>query len=92
MGMQPCEGTEAVPPNARSHTVLLAGTFVGNQSVLVRLSFGIDAGNQVCVRVCMNMCRAKLHIVGVTPRVPSHGAVLASRPGGHEAGGPGRHL
>ena len=31
MGMQPCEGTEAVPPNARSHTVLLSGTFVGNQ-------------------------------------------------------------
>ena len=27
--------------------MLLAGTFVGNQSVLVRLSFGIDAGNQV---------------------------------------------
>ncbi len=33
LGMQPCEGTEAVPPNARSHTVLLAGTFVGNQQV-----------------------------------------------------------
>ncbi len=33
LGMQPCEGTEAVPPNARSHTVLLAGVFVGNQQV-----------------------------------------------------------
>lgn len=33
LGMQPCEGTEAVPPNARSHTVLLAGTFVGDQQV-----------------------------------------------------------
>ena len=51
MGMQPCEGTEAVPPNARSHTVLLAGTFVGNQAVLVRLSFGIDAGGQVAMKL-----------------------------------------
>lgn len=33
LGMQPCEGTEAVPPNARSHTVLLAGIFVGYQQV-----------------------------------------------------------
>lgn len=33
LGMQPCEGTEAVPPNARSHTVLLAGLFVGHQQV-----------------------------------------------------------
>jgi hypothetical protein len=33
LGMQPCEGTEAVPPNARSHTVLMAGLFVGHQQV-----------------------------------------------------------
>lgn len=33
LGMQPCEGTEAVPPNARSHTVLLAGIFLGDQKV-----------------------------------------------------------
>ena len=33
LGMQPCEGTEAVPPNARSHTALLAGIFVGYQQV-----------------------------------------------------------
>ncbi len=33
LGMQPCEGTEVVAPNARSHTVLLAGLFVGNQQV-----------------------------------------------------------
>ena len=30
LGMRPCEGTEAVPPNARSHTTLLSGMFVGN--------------------------------------------------------------
>lgn len=33
LGMQPCEGSEAVPPNARSHTALLAGICVGYQQV-----------------------------------------------------------
>lgn len=33
LGMSPCEGTDAVPPNARSHTVLLAGTIVGDVQV-----------------------------------------------------------
>ncbi|KXZ54500.1 hypothetical protein GPECTOR_4g565 [Gonium pectorale] len=51
LGMQPCEGSEAVPPNARSHTVLLAGIFVGYQQVLVRMSFGIDAGNNVAMKL-----------------------------------------
>jgi coatomer protein complex subunit gamma len=36
LGMHPCEGTEAVPPNARSHTVLLAGQFPGDTRALVR--------------------------------------------------------
>ncbi|KAG2436060.1 hypothetical protein HYH02_011571 [Chlamydomonas schloesseri] len=51
LGMQPCEGSEAVPPNARSHTALLAGIFVGYQQVLVRMSFGIDAGNNVAMKL-----------------------------------------
>eukprot|EP00955_Chlamydomonas_euryale_P034968 349934-Chlamydomonas_euryale.AAC.5 len=51
LGMQPCEGTEAVPPNARSHTVLLAGLFVGGSQVLVRLSFGMDAGGAVAMKL-----------------------------------------
>lgn len=51
LGMQPCEGTEAVPPNARSHTVLMAGIFVGNQQVLVRMSFGLDASGQVAMKL-----------------------------------------
>lgn len=51
LGMQPCEGTEAVPPNARSHTVLLAGVFVGDQQVLVRMSFGMDAGGNVAMKL-----------------------------------------
>lgn len=36
LGMHPCEGTEAVPPHARSHTVLLAGQFPGDERALVR--------------------------------------------------------
>eukprot|EP00198_Chlamydomonas_reinhardtii_P001857 XP_001691193.1 gamma-cop [Chlamydomonas reinhardtii] len=51
LGMQPCEGSEAVPPNARSHTVLLAGIFVGYQQVLVRMSSGIDAANNVAMKL-----------------------------------------
>lgn len=51
LGMQPCEGTEAVPPDARSHTVLLAGIFVGNSQVLVRMSFGIDAQSDVAMKL-----------------------------------------
>jgi coatomer protein complex subunit gamma len=51
MGMQPCEGTEAVPPNARSHTTLLSGVFVGNVTVLVRLSLGIDAASNVAMKL-----------------------------------------
>jgi len=43
LGMHACEGTEAVPPNARSHTVLLSGMLVGHQ--------------QVCVCVCLCVCQ-----------------------------------
>ena len=48
---QACEGTDAVPPNARSHTVLLAGEFPGGVQALVRLSFGVDAARQVAMKV-----------------------------------------
>jgi hypothetical protein len=36
LGMHPCEGTEAVPPHARSHTVLLSGQMPGDERALVR--------------------------------------------------------
>jgi hypothetical protein len=36
LGMQPAEGSEAVPPHARSHTVLLAGQLPGDERALVR--------------------------------------------------------
>lgn len=51
LGLQACEGSDCVPPNARSHTVLLSGKFVGDVKVLVRLSFGIDPTGSVAMRV-----------------------------------------
>lgn len=53
LGMQPCEGTEAVPPNARSHTMLMGGVFVGGIQVLVRMAFGIDNGNNVAMKLAV---------------------------------------
>mmetsp|Transcript_28720 Transcript_28720/g.80856 ORF Transcript_28720/g.80856 Transcript_28720/m.80856 type:complete len:893 (+) Transcript_28720:167-2845(+) len=53
LGMQPNEGTDAVPPNSRSHTVLLSGTFVGYKQVLVRMNFGIDASSNVAMKLCV---------------------------------------
>ncbi|KAJ6832871.1 coatomer subunit gamma-2 [Iris pallida] len=53
LGMQPCEGTEVVPTNARSHTSLLSGVFIGNVKVLVRLSFGIDGTKQVAMKLAV---------------------------------------
>ncbi|OVA04518.1 Clathrin/coatomer adaptor [Macleaya cordata] len=53
LGMQPCEGTEVVPSNSRSHTCLLSGVFMGNVKVLVRLSFGIDGPKQVAMKLAV---------------------------------------
>ncbi|KAH7575098.1 hypothetical protein JRO89_XS02G0046900 [Xanthoceras sorbifolium] len=38
LGMQPCEGTEVVPNNSRSHTCLLSGVFIGNVKVTMVVS------------------------------------------------------
>ncbi|KAJ0981913.1 hypothetical protein J5N97_010168 [Dioscorea zingiberensis] len=51
LGMQPCEGTDVVPSNSRSHSCLLSGIFIGNVKVLVRLSFGIDGPKQVAMKL-----------------------------------------
>ncbi|XAR72818.1 hypothetical protein NMG60_11019587 [Bertholletia excelsa] len=53
LGMQPCEGTEEVPSNSRSHTCLLSGVFMGNVKVLVRLSFGIDGPKEVAMKLAV---------------------------------------
>ncbi|PSS29420.1 Coatomer subunit gamma-1 like, partial [Actinidia chinensis var. chinensis] len=51
LGMQPCEGTEVVPTNSRSHTCLLSGVFMSSAKVLVRLSFGIDGPKAVAMKL-----------------------------------------
>lgn len=51
LGMQACEGTDAVPPNARSHTLLLSGTVVGDVQVGGRNAERADGVADVCVRV-----------------------------------------
>ncbi|KAK4747748.1 hypothetical protein SAY87_014334 [Trapa incisa] len=51
LGMQPCEGTEVVQSNSRSHTCLLSGVFNCNVRVLVRSSFGIDGQKEVAMKL-----------------------------------------
>lgn len=51
LGLQPCEGTEVVASNSRSHTCLLSGVYIGNVKVLVRLSFGIDGPKEVAMKL-----------------------------------------
>ncbi len=51
LGMKPCEASDIVPPNARSHTVLLAGEVIGGVSALARVSFGIDMQRNVAMKV-----------------------------------------
>lgn len=53
LGLQPCEGTETVPNNSRSHTCLLSGVYIGNVKVLVRLSFGIDGSKEVAMKLAV---------------------------------------
>lgn len=53
LGLAPCEGTEAVPANSRSHTCLLSGVFIGNVRVLVRLQFGLDASREVAMKLAV---------------------------------------
>lgn len=53
LGMQACEGSDAVPPNARSHAAFLAGTLVGDVKVLAKLNFGIDAGKNVAMKMAV---------------------------------------
>ncbi|KAL3638563.1 hypothetical protein CASFOL_017934 [Castilleja foliolosa] len=53
LGLQPCEGTEVVPSNSRSHTCLLSGVYIGNVKVLVRLSLGIDGSKEVAMKLAV---------------------------------------
>ncbi|CAN4112346.1 unnamed protein product [Withania somnifera] len=53
LGMQPCEGSEVVPSNSRSHTCLLSGVYIGNVKVLVRLSFGVGGPKEVAMKLAV---------------------------------------
>lgn len=49
----PSQGTEVIPNNARSHTCLLSGIYIGNVKVLVRLSFGIVGHKEVAMKLAV---------------------------------------
>ncbi|XP_023635298.1 coatomer subunit gamma [Capsella rubella] len=51
LGMQTCEGTETIPSNARSHTCLLSGVYIGNVKVLVRAQFGMDSSKDIAMKL-----------------------------------------
>uniref|UniRef100_A0A1J3JA67 Coatomer subunit gamma n=1 Tax=Noccaea caerulescens TaxID=107243 RepID=A0A1J3JA67_NOCCA len=51
LGMQPCEGTETIPSNARSHTCLLSGVYIGNVKVLVRAQFGVNSSKEIAMKL-----------------------------------------
>jgi len=60
LGLAPCEGTEAVPPNARSHVCLLHGAAVGNAKALARVNFGIDRNLEVAIKLTVRATTADI--------------------------------
>ncbi|CAE5984141.1 unnamed protein product [Arabidopsis arenosa] len=53
LGMQSCEGTETVASNARSHTCLLSGLYIGNVKVLVKAQFGMDSSKEIVMKLAV---------------------------------------
>ncbi|XP_010467348.1 PREDICTED: coatomer subunit gamma-like [Camelina sativa] len=53
LGMQSCEGTETVASNARSHTSLLSGLYIGNVKVLVKAQFGMDSSKEIVMKLAV---------------------------------------
>jgi len=53
LGLAPCEGTEAVPPNARSHVCLMHGLAVGGGHVLARVNFGMGRDMEVAIKLAV---------------------------------------
>ena len=51
LGLAFCESSDVVPPNARSHTALLAGVYCGDVPVLARLQLGADARGDVAMKL-----------------------------------------
>eukprot|EP00741_Cyanophora_paradoxa_P012774 tig00020629_g12339.t1 len=53
LGMQACEGTDQLPPNARTHTLLLSGLFVGGIQVLAQAQIAVDATQSVNLKLAV---------------------------------------
>ncbi|KFK41271.1 hypothetical protein AALP_AA2G108400 [Arabis alpina] len=53
LGMQSCEGTETVASNAKSHTRLLSGLYIGNVKVLVKAQFGMDSTKEIVMKLAV---------------------------------------
>ena len=60
LGLAACEGTEAVPPNARSHVCLLNGVAVGKMQALARVNFGIDRNMEVAIKLTVRASTADI--------------------------------
>ena len=53
LGLSVSEGSDIVPPNSRSHIVLLSGMYLDQHVALVKLNFGIDTANSVAMKMCV---------------------------------------
>ena len=47
------QGTETVASNARSHTSLLSGLYIGNVKVLVKAQFGMDNRKEIAMKLAV---------------------------------------
>lgn len=59
-GLAACDGTDAIGPNARSHTALLAGTVIGNRQLLLKVQLGIDPAGNVAMKLAARSTDADL--------------------------------
>ena len=55
LGMSPCEGTQEVPERVKSHTVLMAGVYVGGCKVLARANVALAAGGDEGVTLTLQI-------------------------------------
>jgi coatomer protein complex subunit gamma len=55
LGMSPCEGTQVVPDRVKSHTVLMAGVYVGGCKVLSRANVALAGGGDEGVTLTLQI-------------------------------------
>ncbi|KAJ3093493.1 hypothetical protein HK100_006581 [Physocladia obscura] len=60
LGMEACDNTATVKDKATTHTLLLAGIFVGGASVLVRCRMAYDAGSGVTLEIAARSLDAEV--------------------------------